>query len=362
MVSRIDILKTIRTELFKQKDLITQAGGVVNVSKDHPKFTEISEGIQSLASVDFSKATATAEDVAMGKTFFAGDSQLKTGAASLTDVSKVNALFMYNYTEKTIDDELYFTIPSTQKKIRPYLFFQNIHNINITFSDGLTEIDEYAFYETTNAKFSGFSELTTLKKVANFAFTRSGGQGLDVARLPDSIQTLNTSCFAYVPPMSLDYRFPSSLSSIGQSVFKQETRKEANSLDLSNFKVSTTNSYTLQNIGFNCDLVLPSTLVTIGSYFNHNGSFNNITIPSTCRNLQTECFYGSVTNPLDYFRLRTVTFESETPPSFGSRVFATQNVSNNFKIYVPDNAVEAYKAVANLSSYVNHIFPVSQKE
>lgn len=360
-VSRLERLKAMREELYKQKDLIANAGGAVSVSNAHPTMEEISEGIRTLASVDFAQATATKDDVMFGKTFYAGDATLKTGSAVLSDTDQINALFMYNLGEKTIDREAYFTIPATQKKVRKYVFFQNINQLRITFRDGLQEIDEYAFYEAKNAQYYDFSELTTLKKISNYAFTRSGGTGLDVARLPNCIQTLNSSAFAYVQPESLDYRFPDSLTSMGQSVFKQDFRKEVNSLDLSNVKMATLNSYTFQNVGFNCDFELPSIVTTVGSYFNQSGTFNNIRIPATCTNLQTECFGSNTTYPIDSFRLQTVTFESETPPVFGTKVFATQHVRNNFKIYVPDNAVEAYKAVDNLSPYVDHIFPMSQK-
>lgn len=352
----------MRDELNKQKDLITKAGGVVKVVYNHPRMTEITEGIQSLASVDFSQATATAEDVALGKTFYAGDSALKTGTASMADTSKINALFMYNGEEKTIEDEVYFTIPATQKKIRKYVFFENINNIRITFNDGLTEIDEYAFYATRNAKFYGFNELTTLIKVSNYAFTYSLGEGIDVARLPNSLETINSSAFAYVKPLSLDYRFPDNLKALGQTAFKQSYRAKVNSLDLSNYTLTSLPSYTFQNVGFNCDLILSSTIKSIGNYFNQNGSFNNITIPSTCTSLQNECFGANAVYAADAFRLQTVTFESETPPSFGNKVFAQQNVLNGFKIYVPDSAVEAYKAITNLQYCVDHIYPVSQKE
>lgn len=360
-MTRVDRLNIMRKELNRQKDIITSSGGIVTVGNKYPTMLEITDGIKSLTSVDFSKATATIDDVSQGKTFYAGDATLKTGSAVLTDTEQINALFMYNLSEQGTEREAYFIIPSTQKKIRKYVFFQNFNNIRITFNDGLTEIDEYAFYEAKNAKYYDFSNLTTLTKVSNFAFTRSGGEGLDIARLPNSIKTLNSSCFAYVQPESLDYRLPDSLTSLGQSVFKQDFRKEVNSVDLSNVKISSLNAYTFQNVGFNCDLTLPSTVTSIGAYFNQNGSFNNITIPETCTSLQNECFGANSTNPVDTFRLQTVTFESETPPSFGTKVFAQQNATNNFKIYVPDTAVEAYKAIANLQTFANYIYPMSQK-
>ncbi len=360
-MNRQERLETMRTELFKQKDVIEKSGGLVTVKKKHPTPQEITEGIGTLANVDFSLATATEEDVSVGKTFFAGNSLLKTGTA-LVDAKQINSLFMYNPSTLTAEDEAYFTIPSNITTLKKYTFYQNANNIVITFNENLTEIGDYAFYETSRAKFYNFNNLTSLKTIGSFAFTRSWGEGIDVARLPDSIKTLNGSCFANVPPASLDYRFPDNLSALGQSVLKQDYRKEVNSLDLSNYKLSSLPSYTFHNVGFNCDLVLPSTVTTIAMYFNQNGSFNNITIPSTCTNLQSECFGAYATYANSDYRLKTVTFESETPPTCGNKPFATQCLNNNFKIYVPDNVLDEYKAVGGLKYCADYIYPMSQKE
>ena len=51
-------------------------------------------------------------------------------------------------------------------------------------------------------------------------------------------------------------------------------------------------------------------------------------------------------------------FESTVPPTFATSTFCSG--ASNFKIYVPDSAVSAYKNVANLSSYVSKIYPISQ--
>ena len=65
---------------------------------------------------------------------------------------------------------------------------------------------------------------------------------------------------------------------------------------------------------------------------------------------------------LDRFNLKTITFESETTPRIDSSIIANQHITNGIKIYVPDVAVEAYKALSGLSKCKDRIYPMSQKE
>ena len=107
--------------------------------------------------------------------------------------------------------------------------------------------------------------------------------------------------------------------------------------------------------------VLEDFVNEISTYFNYNGGFHNITVPSGVI-LRNFCFGGQSALPDSDFYLKTVTFEGESPATIGTKVFAPQNINNGLKIYVPDNSLEAYKNVSNLSLYVDCIFPVSQKE
>ena len=67
----IDLLKQ---EILNQKKEIENKGGVVNVANLNPSPAEITAGIKTIEMPNFSSATATEDDVANGKTFYAGDS------------------------------------------------------------------------------------------------------------------------------------------------------------------------------------------------------------------------------------------------------------------------------------------------
>ena len=112
---------------------------------------------------------------------------------------------------------------------------------------------------------------------------------------------------------------------------------------------------------FNCDITFPDVIETIGTNCFYDGGFNNIIFGANLKKLDAYSFGGTVNHAVSNFNLKSIVFQTETPPTIGTRAFAVQNLENGLKIYVPDNAVEAYKAVSNLSQFVDVIVPMSQK-
>lgn len=77
-------------------------------------------------------------------------------------------------------------------------------------------------------------------------------------------------------------------------------------------------------------------------------SITALTIPSNITNIGNNAFgYSDLTN---------ITFESSTPPTIGTLIFSHSNITH---IYVPSDAVDTYKAVQNLNSYIDKIQPIS---
>lgn len=73
-------------------------------------------------------------------------------------------------------------------------------------------------------------------------------------------------------------------------------------------------------------------------------SITALTIPSNITNIGNNAFgYSDITE---------ITFESSTPPTIGTLIFSHSSIET---IYVPCEAVDTYKAVANLDSYVDII-------
>ncbi len=354
-------LNALKQELINQKETIESKSGFVNCAHEHPSPAEITEGIKTIPSTDLSAANATESDVALGKTFYAGNSELKTGT-SLFDVEVLKKVFMYS--RNTVDTEAYYyTMPTGIKEIRRYLFSENDYTVYLRINPDVELIEDYAFYESRGIVVENFDELVNLKKVATFAFANARAVGINIGNLPNNIEILQTSCFQSCCNNTYDYRFPDNLNNLGIAVFKQEWRVYSGNLDLSNYNLLTSlPGSTFYFHSFNCDLVVPSQVTSIGSYFNYNGSFKNIEIHSGVNEILAYAFGAGVNDFLSNYHLQTVTIGAETPPKFGTEPFAPQHVLNGFKIYVPDNSVEEYKAVTELYRCVNCIYPMSQKD
>ncbi len=354
-------LETLKQELISQKELIEKRGGAVVVTGTNPSPAEITEGIKTISGNDLTVATATPEDVKAGKTFYALTPGLKTGTASF-DPEVANHLFNTTSNVARCEDDIYYTIPSYVTKVKDYLFQYNANKVHITFHSDIVTIGERAFQNTSNFVFTNFSELQNLTTIYNYAFKDSGCEGIDFGQLPDNIQAIYSYAFDGAFNEYQDLKIPSNIYQIGESAFRNSTRKVAGTFDVSGVThLPSFPSYMCYYIAFNSDLIIPTCVKSVYAYFNYNGSFNNIFIPTETK-ISACAFHAIGSLPLSDFNLKTVVFEAETPAAHGSNIFAYQHINNGFKIYVPDNSVEAYKALSGFSSVVDCIYPISEKD
>lgn len=107
-----------------------------------------------------------------------------------------------------------------------------------------------------------------------------------------------------------------------------------------------------QEIRLITDIIIPNTVTSIGAdAFGDYDSLETIIIPETVQSLGSGAFAGC-------YNLLSVYFRSEVPPQIGSDLFAGTWDRNEFKIYVPEESVDAYKAITAgywQSSAVKHI-------
>ena len=318
----------------------------------------IKTGTKQIA--DLSNATATEEDVITGKTFYAGNQELKVGTA-VNNTVLYKKLFISN--DSTGDEQFYFNVPAGVKKLKSYLIYNcTTKKVEVTFNGDLEEIEDYAFYGCRSATFPNFSSLLNLKKIGQNSFGYLDQYPIDFSVLPTSLTSIGLRCFNNSMAPNSNIVLHSAIKEIGTYCFANSSKREMNNLLIADdIALKTLPGYMIENLIFNCDFKVPSTVTSLAASFAYGSSFNNIIIPATCTSIGNGAFYAQVSEAASYRRLKTVTFESETPPSFGTYSFAQQDKTNGFKIYVPDNAVDTYKAVAKLSGFVDYIYPVSQK-
>ena len=353
-------LETLKKELIAQKEQIEKMSGVVRVAGSNPSPSEITAGIKTIPSTDLSMATATEEDVLQGKTFFAGNAIIKTGTANI-DPDAINHIFMSNYSTITTSENVYYSCPQGLKTIRSYLFYNNYNPIHFTFNNSLTEIEDYAFTSAKNMVFYNFENLSALKKIGASAFANCKGESLSF-EFNDVLQRISSNGFYNALFNGATIKLTKKLTYFGTYAFYQEQHRSLCALNVDECVLTSLASYGFYNVAFVSDFNVPATVTTINDNFNYNGCFSSIHFPTKVTNIKTGSFGGYESDPLSKYYLNSVVFDAETPPTFGTKVFAIQNVTNGFKIYVPDNAVDAYKAVSNLSWYVDCIYPMSQKE
>ena len=93
----------------------------------------------------------------------------------------------------------------------------------------------------------------------------------------------------------------------------------------------------------------PSTLTFISNYvFIGLTKITNVTIPSSVTFIGQQTFQGCT-------NMQYMILEGTTPPT----IYANTFTNNNCLFYVPDSAVNTYKAANVWSNYASRIFPIS---
>ena len=259
----------------------------------------------------------------------------------------------------------------------------------VVLPDSIEEIPPSMF--SYNSMLSEVKLPSKIKRIGSLAFT---GTSIKEAIIPDTVTEIQDNVFSNCPelrkvtlPNNLEFKtisnnlfsnsfnlsdveIPVQITSIGDYAFNAAGIKE---IDLS----SNTNITNLGNNTFSfcynlisailppnvteikpylfsqsqnlVSVSLPSMLQIIGSNAFYNTSIKDITIPSSVTTIGSSIlslYYGNQEKILD------IHFLSETPPTFEGAPFDGYDTVN---IYVPQSAVEAYKAVGQLSPYVDNI-------
>ncbi len=353
-------IEQLKQELLNQKTAIVAVGGTVSTEFTNPSPAEITAGIKTIKSVDFSLGTATADDVLSGKTFYAGNHVLKTGNLVQAD----NSTYEFILNNSTDETQVQYQVPSGTTKVRDYFMYHNPSHIAVYFNENLQEIGDHAFKSCKNFTFPNFTQMQNLTTIGKYSF--NDVPSIDLENLPSCLITLGDYSFTDSQSGNTSIVIPSSVTKVGNYAFARSSsssRYTLNNIDLSQVPANISlGQGVFQGIKALCDFTPPTNLTILPNYFNYYGGFYTINIPAHITKVGQCAFGNSASDKAEDILFNKVVFASETPPIFGSYPFGPIATRTNTRIYVPDQSVEAYKAVTQMAVYSNIIFPASQME
>lgn len=264
--------------------------------------------------------------------------------------------------------------------------FHNSGIVKVTSLGSITSLPDGEWTGSVYAGvFYGCTQLKTvilpdsLKTIGNASF--NGCKLLESVTFGSNISKIGDNAFSYCSNLNIDELNLPLLSSIGSRAFYACRIKKITSLgsitSLPDGDFNSTYNY-IGVFAMNEQLKsvsLPNSITKLGNgSFNRCTSLTQINIPDGVKSLGQACFLRcsaleSIELPSTVTAIGSVAFQyctgltrvsiaASTPPSLGSSAFA--NCTALTGIYVPDSAVETYKAATNWSSYSAKIKPLSE--
>lgn len=195
---------------------------------------------------------------------------------------------------------------------------------SIDLPQGIESIGDYALGSSGDMRINNYRNLihvglpSTLKTIGNYALSYNKFSEI---KLPYGLKTIGSG-FGYMTAL-VNIDIPSSVTSVGPEF--------------------------LSNCSSLTDVVIPEGITSLPEYtIQACASLVSATIPSSVTEVRSKYILLNTSQ-------RELIFLSPTPPYMYDTVLA-----DNIKIYVPDEAVDAYKE--SWSDYAERIYPMSERE
>ena len=301
-------------------DFLTDTANAIRTKKGTTAKINPQDFSSEIASIqtgtDTSDATATADDILLGKTAYAkgekltGTIETYAGEGGET-VSKLAALVDGTLTEITADDLAGAT------KLRDYAFYSYRQLTSVTIPNSAKSIGSRAFNGCTSL--ISVTIPNSVTSIGGDAF--NGCTSLISVTIPNSVTSISTYAF-YDCSKLTSVTIPNSVTGIGDYAFNGCTSLTS--------------------------IILPNSVRYINnSAFDRCKSLTSMTISSAVTRIDGYALHiGSSTNKA------TITMLPTTPPTIQSSTF---NASYLQKIIVPAGTGATYKAATNWSRFSDYI-------
>ena len=228
---------------------------------------------------------------AFGKCFALEECVIPEGVTEIAEYCFSNTTNLYSNANKIVS----LTLPATLQTIGDCAFAHMDKLASIRIPAGVTAIPRYAFYECDGLR--SVSLPAGLLSIDTYAFR--GCDVLESLTLPAGLTTLGSNSFANCSKMAGTLTIPGTVKTVGGSAFYGCSSIEAIVLEEG---VETVESYAFCNNNHSRSVSLPSTLTAIkDDAFNGNKSLESVTLPAGLTTLGSSAF-----NECD--SLRTFTF------------------------------------------------------
>ena len=232
------------------------------------------------------------------------------------------------------------TIPNSVTSIGNYAFISCESLTSMMVESGNTVYDTRencnAIIETASKTLIAGCQSTTIPNsvtsIGGSAFY--GCSSLTSLTIPNSVTSIGSSAFSDCSSLT-SITIPNSVTSIGSSAFSDCS--SLTSITIPN-SVTTVGDYAFYKCSSLTSITIPNSVTTVGDYaFYKCSSLTSITIPNSITSIGWRAFLACSS-------LTQITCLAQTPPTCGDDCF--YGVPRTIPLYVPDEAVEDYKAAA----------------